>query len=351
MIGTPTLVVDIGGTLLTRSRPGATARAWSVVEPLLNDPTDVVQRVDVGRAVLTAHTREEAAAAIAAAFDLIPRYHAAVLEALRLPEGEAIVHPSAVHTLEVARRLGWRIVAATNAAGWVQDLPSQLSRSIEEVVSSSAVGWTKRDPEFWHHLICSRNIDPNYCLVVGNESVVDAEVPRRAGLLALCIADTLGRLEVLADGMEQAGSAPEDCIGIVAGRPFEWADLQVIEVPHLTRMVEHVTRYPVLAVTAMDPPLRAWILRRRIGPPVYAGRDGGGPPLLAWLVAAKDRRKRRPPPDLAAALTSANLSLDHLSVRDRRHLVSFVHEAHDQQTRRARIDSIVALLSGRDADQ
>jgi len=340
----PALVVDIGGTLVTRERPGAARRAMAALTRAgIPVEAPAVRRFAL-EAVLTGSAIGTAASALADGLHLAPGQRRLVEAALSEPEGPARLRPGATRLLDEAHRQGWRVLAATNAASWVPDLPPALSARIETVHSSHELGLIKQDVAFWHALQRKAGLDPRSCLVLGDSTEADVVTPRRAGFCALPAGDGAPDLGMVTRALREAGAAPVGAVAVVAGTPTPWADRWVLECPHLRPLLAGVTRLPVRLATRTLAG-RAALVRRRGRPPVVVREDGDPPPALAWLVARRTRPRLAVPGDLSSALEAAGADLRSLPPADARHLVSLVAEARDPATRQARVRDVLGHLT------
>lgn len=339
-----TLLVDVGNTLLARTRPGPFGRACGVLRDRGHDVADHGRRYALARCLLTAGDRERALSDVAVEFGLSTGDAGALRAELELPDGEAILLPGAEALLRTASETGWRVVTTTNAVAWAQPLPPRLSRYVSGVLASSELGFLKQDTGFWNRVLAEPGVDAARSLVVGDNSSADGESPAAAGLCAVVTGDPHPSLSDIAGWMAAAGPPPAQASALAAGPPTTWAGTRVMEVPHLGWMVSALTRCRVLtSLGEGGRRSRSTVVRRRGLPPalVVPEEFSGG---LVWLTVADDARTSKAPRDLADALAATGMSLDGLSDRARRHLVSMVREAHDPEIRRSRIDDVLAFL-------
>ncbi len=337
---TPTLLVDIGGTLLTRDRPGVFHRVLATVASEGHIVDDRVRAIIAAR-VLTGLAPESAAALIAN--DLHLSSAEPVLAALHEPDGVATILPGAIDLLATARRCGWTVAAISNVAASVPDLPRDLVELLDSTVYSSDIGLVKQDTGFWQYLKRALRPDPLRALVVGDDLTADVLPAQAAGYLAFHV-DVDCSVTELAGLVERAGPPPPNALAVVGGRPKAWAGRRILEAPNLAPLVARITRQAG-SIHDAEKTYPTTVVRRRTGPPAILLPDGDRPMMLAWLVANPDRRPVRPPRDLQAALDAKGLSLDGLELHEVRHLVSMVREAKHLDTRSARIDQILAHLA------
>lgn len=339
----PVLLVDVGGTLIVRTKPGPFARAAQVLAEAGVDVTDPAVRDAIGRCLLTGDDRATATARLIKELRLSTDASTALGDALRSPEGEAVILDGAESLLKRATAAGWQVIAVTNAARWSEPLPDQLHRHITRVVSSSDLGLLKQDPAFWRHAVATCGIDVRRSLVVGDNPVADGSVPAGLGLCAVVHAAAGPSVAQVSDWLAALPPPPPDLVGLLAGSPMEWGGQRIIEAPHLAALVVSVTRCRVRVHPPEGRAFTTTVVRRRGLPPAVlmpAREHVGG---LLWLSSVPDRRSSVMPDDLAEALWAAGVSLDGLSERERRHLVSMAREAKDPTVREMRIADIVAF--------
>jgi HAD superfamily hydrolase (TIGR01509 family) len=341
---TATLIIDIGNTILTRSQPGAFHRTLKALTDFYIDTNKASTRCTVAEAILTGANQATAAEYLAEKFSLGIQEQKILHKILCMPHGDVTILPGSLELLSRASDQGWRIIAATNAAAWVPELPSVVASYISATVSSSEVGLLKQDQKFWEYLCQSYDIDPLTCLVIGDDAEADVAAARRSGLLSLQVGpDTLSLLTVV-KWLDHTSFRPPEAKALFAGTPESWAGRSILKVPHLAPLVESMTRRPVLLQSA-DGTQHAVIVRRRHRFPVLVLHDITGCfPAFGWLSLRADHRPVQPPKDLAEALERAELSLSYLPVHDQRHMVSLVREAKNSEVRTARINNIIDHL-------
>lgn len=339
--GAPTLVVDIGGTLVTRDRPGAYHRALRAVAALGGTVDHPGVRERVARHVWT--EPDAAAAAHRLAADLRLGDAAAIAHALREPDGEARPVPGAARLLSAAAAHGWRTVAVTNTARPAPELPNEIARLIPVTLCSSDLGVVKQDPLFWSYLRTRYTPDPFRTLVVGDDLAADIRPATAEGFLTWHVNRSGSRTAHVADALEACGPPPTGAVALAGGQHSRWAGQRIVESSHLRPLVARVTALRCRVHAGG----RTWcctLRRRQAGPPALIIEDTETFPALGWLAPIADRRTAQPPRDLAAAMAAARVSLDELPLRERRHLVSLVREAKDPATRTARISHVVDHL-------
>jgi len=305
-------------------------------------------RRTIAEAVLTGANRSDAGKRLADTFLLSPSQQAILDARLRLSDGDATILPGAIELLASAATHSWRVIAATNAAAWVPTLPTGLAERIPTVVSSSDTGLLKQDEAFWSALCRTHDVDPLCCLVLGDDYEADVVAPRRAGLLSLMVDSASISLQAVAQWISDASTRPCSAMALVAGIPAPWGGRDVLDAPHLEPLLRSVTRQRVRVHGLGDAsPYPATIVRRRDRPPaIVPDQLMDELPRLAWLSLRAENRSDRPPSDLAESLRRLGLSMDHFSARDRRHMISLVHEARDSRVRTARINSIIEHVKG-----
>ncbi|WP_432832886.1 HAD family hydrolase [Dactylosporangium sp. CA-092794] len=342
-----TLLVDIGDTLIKRSRPGPFARSLEVLTQHGVDTTDPTVRNLLTACLMTGLDRSAAAERAATTLRLAASAAAALLEALRQPEGQARMLPGAQSLLEHATQTGWRVVAVTNAALWSAELPTPIASRLTMTISSAHLGVVKQDPAFWRQVRSEYGIDPRAALVVGDNPRADGEVPTGEGYCTAVHHRDGPSLGEIAGWIAAATEAPDEVVGLVAGRCARWAGQHIMAAPHLAASVLTVTRRRVRASMHGHRPVATTLVRRRDLPPALLlprAIDGGA---LVWLGAVADLRSGTMPADLRETLVQRHLSTDGLSELELRHLVSMVREARDAEVRRIRIDNVVSFLEAR----
>jgi FMN phosphatase YigB (HAD superfamily) len=337
----PVLVVDVGGTLLSRTRPGQTERIVRAVRRA-HGITAAAESA-LRRIVLTSPDADACLEALRSSPELRPQ----VAAELAADPGDAVVLPGAEDLLRTATANGWRIVVASNAGPGTPSLPKALAVHVESVAESRTCGFVKSDPRFWSRLIDSENLDPRLTLVIGDQAEDDRAAPVSAGLQARLV--RAGRLGDLAADLDAAGPPPPWAIAVVAGVHERWAGQDVAPAPHLGSMVTRVTRVHLqYSIQGGGGP--AVVARRRSGPPAVV--SGGPKPLpgVAWLLQGRDRSPYTVPGNLRGILKERGLSLDVLSKSDRRHALSMIHEARNDATVAERTADLVRFLEERSAD-
>ncbi len=340
----PTVLVDIGDTLISRTVPGPCSRVEQALTAHGVDTSDPDTRLTLARCLLTGQDRGGAAAVLSDTLSLPARTTAAVHAALRRTEGQARILPGARTLLAQARQAGWNVIAVTNAAQWMPALPAALNRHVSDIVSSADVGLLKHDPEFWRRIIdADHGIDEHAALVIGDNPRADGAAPSQAGLCSIVHAAAGPSLTEIADWIAHAAPAPATPLGLVAARSVRWAGHTVVAAPHLSALLAPVTRRRVRAFFGDRPAVAAAQARRRDLTPVLIVPEShlGG---LVWLTAAGARRDHTIPADLHAALDQHSISVDGLSDRELMHLTAMVREAADADVRRDRIASVVQYL-------
>ena len=341
----PVLIVDVGGTLLRRIRPGVAGR-------IVGDLARIGVRVPPGgegiatlRAMLlTSRTPELALSRLADVVSIDRRQRALLLDLLRQPDGDARPIDGGIELLATARSLGWRIVAATNAAGWVAPLPVEIDQCLDAVVASSALGVVKHETEFWTRLISRVGIEPQRTLSIGDSLDADVLPPRRCGLAALHVDHERVTLRAVARAIAGLGPPPDPCNGLLASRCEIWGGNRVIDAAHLGGLLTDVTRANA-SLHFGSSKTRGQLVRRRRMPPAFVLANGASaPPLLSWLRIEPDRRSTTVPDDLRDATSSVGVTLKTLEPAEQRHLISMVREAKDVSLRAERIADVVSYL-------
>ncbi|MGH3871666.1 MAG: HAD family hydrolase [Pseudonocardiaceae bacterium] len=339
----PVLVVDAGGTLITRTRPGLTARVVQAVrqaEGLTAESESALRKT-----VLTAADPDACLRVLDLRF---PGTRSAVAAVLAEDHGDVIVLPGAEELLRTATELGWKVVVASNAGPGTPALPDEFGRHLSGVVESRSCGLVKEDPRFWARLLHEEQIDPRTTLVVGDCEAADRRAPASVGLQTrLVAADGVG-LAALSTDLRAAGPPPPDSMAVVAGDQEEWAGRNIVAVPHLDSLVTRVTRARV-RFAAGTTSGTGIVVRRRSGPPALVGHREALPGV-AWLLQSRQRSQYTVPANLRSLLERQGLSLDVLSPSDRRHALSMIREAKSDETVAERTADLVRFLEERVKD-
>jgi FMN phosphatase YigB (HAD superfamily) len=331
------LVVDVGGTLITRTRQGLTGRIVQAVRRAHGLSPQAEK--DLRETVLTSPDAD----ACLRALDRQPGIGPLVAAELAAEPGDVTVFPGAENLLSTATGNGWRVVVATNAGPGTPDLPGSLGRYVSAMAESRHYGIVKENPRFWIKLVDDEDIDPQLALVVGNDERSDRDAPAAAGLQSRLVGG--GGPGAIAVDLAAAGPPPEGVLAVVAGEHEEWAGQDVIVAPHLGKMLARVTRARV-KYTAGETDGSATVVRRRSGPPAVVAQQRPLP-AVAWLFQGRIRPPYTIPAGLRHALEAQGLSMDMLSTTDRRHALSMIREARDDSTAAERTADLVRYLRER----
>lgn len=332
----PVLLIDAGGTLITRTRPGLTTRVVQAVrqaQVLTSNEESRLREV-----LLTAADPDTCLRAL----DMPSDTRTLVAEVLAEDPGDAVVLPGAEELLRTATELGWRVVVTSNAGPGTPDLPDELGRHLSDVVESRHCGLVKEDPRFWTRLIETGQIDPRMALVVGDNEQSDRRAPAAAGLQSRLVVNGLASLT---EDLGAAGPLPADATAVVAGDHEGWAGRDIVVAPHLDVLVVRVTRARV-RYSSGSASGTAVVVKRRSGPPAVVGRQAELPGVT-WLLRGRERSPYRIPASLQTLLEQKDLSLDALSASDRRHALSMIHEARADSTVSERTADLVRFLEDR----
>jgi FMN phosphatase YigB (HAD superfamily) len=337
----PTLVVDAGGTLIGRDRPGLTARVIAAVRRAegLADEAEPALRA----AVLTTADPE---ACLRVLGPLAPGTRRAVAAVLAEDPGTAVVLPGALELLTAAVEFGWRVIVASNAGPGTPTLPPELGRYLSGVAESRHYGLVKEDPRFWRLLLARERLDPRLTLVAGDSPAADQRAPASAGLQSQLVTRDGSGLALLTAGLRAAGLRPPGAIAVLGGHGEQWAGRTVVTAPHLGFLVERVTRARV-RFTTRGTSGSAVVARRRALPPAVTAAGTVPLPGVAWLIGGRERPPYTVPADLATLLNREGLSLDVLSASERRHALSMIHEARADGTLAERMADLVSFLLAR----
>lgn len=337
----PILVVDAGGTLVTRTRPGQTERVVQAVRRLGGLSAEAAD--ELRRTVLTSADADSCLRGLGPSPDLRPL----VAAELAADPGDVIVLPGAEDLLRTATQAGWRVVVASNAGSGTPSLPDSLGRYVGSLVESRSCGLVKEDPRFWMKLIDAEQIDPRLALVVGDQRQADRDAPATAGLQSRLVRG--GDLETLVADLAAAGPLPPDALAVVAGDHEQWAGRDIVIAPHLNSLVTRVTRARVKYTTGAVDGAATVVRRQSRSPAVLGQRDAL--PGVAWLIPRRDRSPYTIPARLRGVLEEHGLSLDVLSPVDRRHALAMVHEARNDSTVAERTADLVRFLQKRGRDE
>nr|WP_145491760.1 MULTISPECIES: HAD family hydrolase [Streptomyces] len=338
----PTLVVDIGNTLVRRSRPGLLTRVLAVLRTS-GTPVDDSARRLVALTVFTAPDRDTCTRALAARY---PVAAAGLRDEVHSDDGHAVILDGARDLLATATDSGWRIVAATNAAVGTPALPPELAGLISVTATSWEYGKVKEDPSFWAALVQREGIDPLLTLVVGDSEPADRDAPMAAGLQARLVTRP-GAVLALASQIGAAGPCPPEARALVAGDAEPWAGRAVVSAPHLTSLVTRVTRARHV-FTSGEQRCQGTVVRRRALPPAVVA-DHQELPAVSWLLERRGRGTYVVPADLRRELQHQGLSLDGLGPEEYRHAIAMIREARSEQTTAERISDLVRYLKERTA--
>ncbi len=243
----PTLVLDIGGTLLERtSSPVAETVDW-----LRTRGIDVPGMVDRVKAIVqTAPTAGAAEDAIASVFSLAAADRADLAARWRAPVVPGSPRAGAVELLHAAVELGWHLCAASTCVAWAPRLAADIERHLGDVVTSHELAVTKDEPSFWTTLVAKVGCDPAFTVVVGDDATADDEVPAAVGLTTWpCPADGGPDLMALHAALVAAGPMPSDAAAVCAAHAERWRDRDVLVVRSLAPFVSTVTRCQVEILT------------------------------------------------------------------------------------------------------
>jgi FMN phosphatase YigB (HAD superfamily) len=340
-----TLIVDIGGTLLKGSRPGAYKRAheWCSRE---SGSLNRAKQLDVARAILTAHAPDCAAAIVGDQLGLSEEGRNQLRVVLEESDGDVDVLPGAIDLLLGARELGWRVLAATNAVAWINELPANITQYLDGVLSSADLGFIKQDSAFWSAFSTRVELNTQMSLVIGDNVEADVMTPRTVGLAAINVDDDKFTLFELLRLIEELGDPPSGTIGLLAGNnEYEWGGRIVLPADNLQSCVQNVTRLRVSFCTS-SVQIPGTIIRRSVHPPIACAQQKKSTPIpsLSWVVSSSDKRMLYLPKDLSDALVNAELELNDIDNRTRRYLISLVTEAKEPSIRKARIAEVVRFL-------
>lgn len=332
----PVLLIDAGGTLITRTRPGLTARVVETVRR--SEGLTSEAEANLRRAVLTAADSDSCLRALDLPPDVLARVEAVLTE----DQGTAVLMPGAEELLRTATELGWKVIVVSNAGPGTPELPHVLGRYMSGTAESRAYGLVKEDPRFWGKLLEIEQVDPRVALVVGDSEQADKWAPAVAGLQSRLV--VTGVAGLTAD-LTAAGPPPPRTVAVVAGDHEEWAGRDIVAAPHLDSLVARVTRarVPYAAGTAYGTGV---VVRRRSGAPAMVGHREALPGVL-WLLQGRERSQYRIPAALRSLLEHKGLSLDVLPPSDRRHALSMIHEARAGSTAAERAADLVRFLEER----
>jgi FMN phosphatase YigB (HAD superfamily) len=339
----PTLIVDIGNTLLSRPRPGTCGRVIAALTEA-GVTLGCEQAQAIGTAIFTAPAIEASEDILAG---LYPGQRKLIADALREAPGPATILPGASELLSAASAAGWRVIAATNAAADTPPLPPELA-AISAVAWSARYGLAKDDPRFWHALLEREQVSLRLALVVGDSPRADRDVPRAAGLQTRLARPGSGALAALAADIAAAGPMPPDAAAVVVSDGESWAGRPVVAAPHLESLVIRVTRSRHRFAVGDGRPVWGQVVRRKSLPPAVV-LDTEAMPGVSWLLRQRERSQFVAPARLRTALAAEGISLDDLSAADHRHAISMIREARNAETEAERIADLVRFLRDKGA--
>ena len=343
----PYIVVDVGGTIINRSRPGTVQRVVDCLKSLGINVSSQAHRLAVASIVLTSPDPESAAGALVEFLRLPQAFGEIIHASLIEPDGDAFLFDHALDLLSAARSYGWGVVAATNAVRWITPLPLEISDRCDSIVSSGDLGIIKQDLRFWSALRERVGLDPAFTLVVGDEPDADVISARRGAYAALKVDHREVTLSMIRSAIEQAGPMPSDADGIAAGVEYRWAGRWVIDVPNLIILLTRVTRARVEIQTTAGTRFGEVVRRRDDSPVLVAAEGRKDLPSISWVRVRADRRMAVIPQDLALALADAGVSISALTIGEQRLMIGMVREAREPLVRKRRIADIVEHLKPR----
>lgn len=343
-IFTGTLIIDVGGTLLERSKDGPYTRVRNWLRQGIKN-LDKKELLDIAQVILTSPSIEIAALSLSKNLGLDQREKEKLNELLLESDTSVYILPGAINLLSMAKQLNWRVLIATNAAAWSLPLPSSIMQYVDGILSSSDLGFIKQNTNFWELFISYFNLDKKTCLVVGNDWDADIASSRRSGLAAIQVHESDFSLPNLCELMQKLGSCPSDAIGLISGRKNSWGGDVVLPADNLEYCVQDVTRKKVIFCTN-NKKIPGLIIRRSTLPPVASLKDSvdAFDHFVAWVVSSKDKRMSNIPSDLEECLIKSGLDLNSLDNRTKRHLISLIIEAHEPSIRQARIEEVIEFL-------
>jgi FMN phosphatase YigB (HAD superfamily) len=341
----PTLLVDIGGTLLERTAESPVSRVVKILLQLVPEVAAAEAKEIVVKSLQTGLDRPNAIETLTASLPKTPDLRTKVSFALAEESSDYQLKPGANELLDAGRATGFRIFACTNMTAWQHPLPIELASRIDGVFASCIEGAVKQDPAFWAGLIERRAVDPTTAIMIGDNLLADGARPSEAGICSFVVNEYVSLPEV-ARWISCAPQPPDGVVAAVGGRVMQWAGRPVWAAPQLTDLVEPVTRRRVrLHFEAKEPPVHTMLLRRRGRSPALllpgSGRSRDG---IAWVSALTLQRPVRPPADLVAALNATRLTDQHLSPESQRHLYAMVREAKNPAVRAQRVDDVLSYL-------
>ncbi|HLI75927.1 MAG TPA: HAD family hydrolase, partial [Acidobacteriaceae bacterium] len=279
----PTLIADIGNTLISRSRPGTRSRVISALTEHGIVLEDDHERT-IGKVIFTAPDLDACERSLAGIY---PELRKVISDALHEPAGSATILPGAREVVSSATAAGWRVIAATNAAAGTPSLPSELD-GVSGIAWSAEYGVAKDDPRFWRMLLEREQVSPQLALVVGDSPRTDREVPRAVGLQTLLVQPDGCTLTTLAADLATAGPMPPGTAAVIVNDGEQWAGRPIVTAPHLESLVVRVTRSRHRLVTGDGRACWGQVVRRKSLPPAVIS-EADHLPGVSWLLNQRER--------------------------------------------------------------
>ncbi|MEM5471906.1 HAD family hydrolase [Hoeflea sp. AS60] len=335
------ILVDIGGTILTRSKPGPKQRVIDVLrDHLAISRQESQEAADI---TLTAGSRDAAVKRLTRHFSLSQETANGVEAALREPEGEAQFIPGALDLIAACREKDIKIIYVTNAVSWAPALPVELMEDAA-YVSSSSLGISKRDPQFWRTVLEAHGLDAQTCLSVGDSIENDVRPANQVGIAGIHIGEEGWDFAALAGTLTTADPSPAELDGFIAGPVNRITGYSVVECGHLANWVVDRTRSRAVIFTSgariHGEVVRASDERSAL----FVTKTVLPESLFGWIKFERDRRMTNLPRHIEEKIAARGRTFKGLVDHEHRHYLSLLIEAASEEILEERLKAIIELL-------
>ena len=340
----PVILIDIGGTLLTSEGGGgfSAIKRWLVNQDKWDESKMYLLLAKILH--VESKTIEEAFENIVAIIDLTSSQKKELKAILSTPITRTTIVAGAIEIIETAKSLGWKVCTVTNVTQWTPELPKQLSGLLEDNFKSHRIGHVKQETSYWTKVTQLLNVDPSFCLVIGDDSNGDFSTPTSMNFPALLIGKEGLSLKKITEALSHMGPIKASYDGIIAGKCFNWANSSILKTPYFANFMNRITRKRIKVINKKMS-MNATIIRsNKLATIVQFPGTKIQLPLLSWVKYLKKNRSNRIPEDLRNALQAENLSIDNLPEEEKRYLISLIAEAKEKTLRNTRLVDIVNFL-------
>jgi FMN phosphatase YigB (HAD superfamily) len=335
------VLLDIGGTILTRSKPGPKQRIINVLCRGMG--LTQKQALIAADVTLTSETRALAIDRLTEEFRLSPDLARAVADALNEEEGDPCYLPGALDFVERCRLMGLRIVYTTNAVLWAPPLPPEFLEGAL-YVSSSSIGISKRKRDFWKIVLLKYGLEAGACLSIGDSLANDIRPAQRVGIAGLLAGKRDWSFETYSDLLNGLLDKPVQSDGFVVGPVEVVSDYHVVECGHLAGYVEAKTRTRAVLRVKGE---RIWgeIVRAKDNRKALFVTENTVPdPVFGWIAVDPDRRITHVPTSIERMALERGRTFDGLPSHVRRHYLSLLLEAANDEILTERLELMIDLL-------